>query len=82
MDYIGTPEVSIPKLDQSFWAVTGNARKLAKEDQLDLKPAKIESHLSYSQSMREYSAKSSTYIVALSRFDSSGFFSLVTTLRT
>jgi hypothetical protein len=41
--------VSVPKLDQSLWAVTGNVHKLAKEDQLDLKPAKLKSHLLCSQ---------------------------------
>jgi hypothetical protein len=41
--------VSVPKLDQSLWAVTGNARKLAKEDQLDPKLAKLKSHLSCGQ---------------------------------
>lgn len=42
-------EVPIPKLDQCLWAVTSNARKLAEEDQLDPKPAKLERHLSCGQ---------------------------------
>lgn len=41
--------MAVPKLDQSLWTVTGNARKLAEENQLDPRPTKRESHLPSSQ---------------------------------